>query len=79
VPIILIHMLPGRDEETKKALLKNVTGAVASTLNVQEESVRILIHEIPYLHYGIAGLPADEYRRRRGRMGARQAKKNQSK
>ena len=67
MPIVLIHMLPGRTNKTKKSLLKNVTAAVSSTLDVKPEAVRIIIHEIPHAHYGIAGLPADEYRRRQGR------------
>jgi len=69
MPIIMIQMLPGRSGKTKKALLKNMTAAVASTLDVSPEAVRIIIHEIPFLHYGIAGLPADEYRRDKNRAG----------
>ena len=67
MPIVLINMLSGRSDKTKKALLKNVTAAVTSTLDVKPEAVRIIIHEIPFAHYGIAGLPADEYRARRAR------------
>jgi len=67
MPIIVINMLPGRSDKTKKALLKNVTAALTSTLDIKPEAVRIIIHEIPFAHYGIAGLPADEYRARRAR------------
>ena len=67
MPIVLINLLPGRNVKTKKALLKNVTAAVTSTLDVKPEAVRIIIHEIPFAHYGIAGLPADEYRKRKAR------------
>ena len=65
MPVILINMLPGRNDKTKKTLLKNVTAAVTSTLDVKPEAVRVIIHEIPFAHYGIAGLPADEYRNRK--------------
>ena len=75
MPIVLIHMLPGRSNDAKKSLLKNVTAAVTSTLDVKAETVRVLIHEIPWIHYGIAGLPADEYRRRKGRESKKQERK----
>ena len=67
MPILLIHMLPGRNAKIKKALLKNVTAAVTSTLDVRPEAVRIIINEIPFAHYGIAGLPADAQRLRPAR------------
>jgi 4-oxalocrotonate tautomerase len=73
MPIVLINMLPGRSDKTKKNLLKNVTAAVVSTLDVKPEAVRILIQEVPFGHYGIAGLPADEYRARQARGGKKKA------
>jgi len=75
MPIVVINMLPGRSDKTKKVLLKNVTAALTSTLDVKPEAVRIIIHEIPFAHYGIAGLPADEYRARRAREKGRNAAK----
>lgn len=75
MPIVSIHMLPGRSHGTKKALLENVTAAVSATLDVSPETVRIIIHEVPYVHYGIAGMPADEYRRRQGREKAKAERK----
>jgi 4-oxalocrotonate tautomerase len=66
MPVVLIHMLPGRDGGTKRLLLKNVTDAVTSTLGVAPASVRVLINEIPAEHYGVAGLPILEYRSREG-------------
>lgn len=73
MPIVLINMLPGRNGKTKKNLLKNVTAAVTSTLDVKPEVVRVIIHEIPFAHYGIAGLPADEYRNRKARKSIKNA------
>jgi len=75
MPIIMIQMLPGRSAKTKKALLKNMTAAAVSTLDIKPEAVRIIIHEIPFLHYGIAGLPADEYRRDKKRAGKKPDRK----
>jgi 4-oxalocrotonate tautomerase len=79
MPIVSIHMLPGRDRATKKALLKNVTAAVASTLNAKPESIRVIIHEVPSGHWGIAGLPADEYRARQAKEMKRNAGKRPAK
>ena len=74
MPIVLINMLPGRNDKTKKTLLKNVTAAVTSTLDVTPEAVRVIIHEIPFSHYGIAGLPANEYRIRKARESNKKEK-----
>jgi 4-oxalocrotonate tautomerase len=64
MPVVLISMLSGRDKDTKKHLLKNVTAAVTSTLGVAPESVRVIINELPAEHYGVAGLPIMEFRAR---------------
>lgn len=79
MPIVLINMLPGRNDKTKKALLENVTAAVTSTLDVLPEAVRVIIYEIPFAHYGIAGLPADEYRNRTARANKINSGKSRAK
>jgi len=79
MPIIAIHMLPGRSRATKKNLLKNVTAAVAATLDAKPETIRVIIHEVPFGHWGIAGLPADEYRARQARKIGRKAGKKPAK
>jgi 4-oxalocrotonate tautomerase len=75
MPIVLINMLPGRNAKTKKNLLKNITAAVTSSLDVKPETVRVIIHEIPFAHYGIAGLPANEYRKRQAGASKKNAAK----
>jgi 4-oxalocrotonate tautomerase len=62
MPVVMINMLCGRDKDTKKLLLKNMTAAVTATLGVAPESVRVIINELPADHYGVAGLPILEYR-----------------
>lgn len=62
MPIVTINMLPGRDEETKKNLIENVSTAIMDTLNAPGESVRIIINEMAFEHYGVAGMPILEYR-----------------
>jgi 4-oxalocrotonate tautomerase len=74
MPVVMINMLCGRDKDTKKLLLKNVTAAVTSTLGVAPESVRVIINELPAEHYGVAGLPIMEFRSRQG-GGTKEQKK----
>ena len=62
MPVVIVNMLAGRSTETKKVLLKKVTAAVTSALAVAPESVRVIIQEMANEHYGIAGLPVEEYR-----------------
>jgi 4-oxalocrotonate tautomerase len=63
MPIVNIHLLKGRDKEKKKELIRNVTDAITGTLEVPEESVRIILSEMENEDYGTAGLPIMEYRR----------------
>ncbi len=45
MPIVTIHILEGRDQQTRQDLIKNVTTAIIDTLGVPAESVRIIINE----------------------------------
>jgi 4-oxalocrotonate tautomerase len=74
MPVVIIHMLAGRSAGAKKLLIRKVTAAVASTLAADPESVRVIIQEMAGEHYGIAGLPVEEYRARKA-----EAKKNPAK
>jgi len=62
MPIVTINILEGRTKEQKTNLIKNVSTAVIETLTVPSESVRVIINEMPFENYGIAGLPVLEYR-----------------
>lgn len=65
MPIVTINMLEGRTKEQKTNLIKNVSSVVMETLGAPPESVRVIINEMPFDHYGIAGLPVLEYRARK--------------
>jgi 4-oxalocrotonate tautomerase len=65
MPIVTINMLEGRDRGIKKDLIKSVTGAITATLRVPDESVRVIINEMPFENYGVAGLPIREYREKK--------------
>jgi 4-oxalocrotonate tautomerase len=55
MPLIQIHILEGRTPEQKEELIEKMSHLVAETLQSPIQSVRVLIHEIPLEHWGIAG------------------------
>jgi 4-oxalocrotonate tautomerase len=79
MPVVIVNMLAGRAAGTKKLLMKKVTAAVTSALAVAPESVRVIIQEIPSEHYGIAGLPVEEYRSRQKKVAKKSVKKHAGK
>jgi 4-oxalocrotonate tautomerase len=60
MPIANIQILQGREPALKAALIKNVTAAIADTLHVKAESVRVIVQEIDPAHWGIGGVSAKE-------------------
>jgi len=62
MPIVTIQMLEGRNRDLKRELIKTVTRSVTDTLDIPPERVRVIIEEMPFDHYGIAGLPVLEFR-----------------
>jgi len=62
MPVIIINMLEGRSAEKKRKLLRKVTDAVVEALEVEPESVRIIINKIPKENFTVAGLPIEEFR-----------------
>jgi 4-oxalocrotonate tautomerase len=55
MPIVRIEMLEGRSPERKAELLRRVTDAVAVSLAVRPEQVRVLLYELPPEHWAIGG------------------------
>lgn len=55
MPIVEIHMLEGRTDEQKKALLDSVTGAVRDSLDVPLTSIRVWIQEFSPKDFMVAG------------------------
>lgn len=60
MPIAEIHLLAGRTEEQKRNLIREMTRAIAETVNVNPEQVRVIIHEMPKEHFGIGGVSAKD-------------------
>jgi 4-oxalocrotonate tautomerase len=57
MPIVQISLLPGRTPEKKEELIKNVTNAIADTLQIPKERVHIVLNEVPKENIGRGGVP----------------------
>ena len=60
MPIIVAHILEGRPPELKTALIRNITEAVAKTLDAHPDSIRVIVSEMGKDEYGIGGKTARE-------------------
>jgi 4-oxalocrotonate tautomerase len=58
MPLIEIHLLEGRSDEQKKALLTAVTQAVHDSIGAPLESIRVWIQEMPPKEFMAAGVLA---------------------
>lgn len=57
MPIVDIKILEGRDTAIKRKLIEAVTDSVEQVLCADRKSIRVLLHEIPAAHWGVAGEP----------------------
>jgi 4-oxalocrotonate tautomerase len=55
MPLIEIHLLEGRTDEQKKALLTSVTKAVQDSIGAPIETIRVWIQEFSRPEYMAAG------------------------
>jgi len=60
VPFAQIHILEGRTEEQKRAVIEKVTQALVEALDAPQQNVRVLITEVPKGNWGIAGVSAKD-------------------
>ncbi len=60
MPIANLQILQGREPELKESLIRAVTAAIADTLKVKPESIRVILTEVPAEHWGIGGVSAKE-------------------
>ena len=60
MPIVQINILEGRDDEAKTRLVQNVTSAVAESLDADLKTIRVLINEIPPVHWATGGVQKSE-------------------
>jgi 4-oxalocrotonate tautomerase len=57
MPIVQISLVQGRTPEKKEALIKNVTNAIADTLQITTDRVHIVLNEVPKENIGRGGIP----------------------
>lgn len=60
MPLVQVTILEGRDAETKRALLHELTEAVVRATGAPRASVRVLLHELPAAHWAVGGVPKEE-------------------
>jgi 4-oxalocrotonate tautomerase len=58
MPLVEIHLLEGRTDDQKKALLSAVTAAVHDSLGVPLERIQVLLQEFSPKEYMAAGVLA---------------------
>ena len=71
MPFAQIHMIEGRTEEQKKAVIEKVSQALVEATGAPIANVRVLITEVPKENWGIAGVSAKELGRKAPHLGAR--------
>jgi len=60
MPIANLQILEGRAPEQKRELIRAVTAAIAESLQVKTDSIRVIIQEVPREHWGVGGASARE-------------------
>ncbi|MGJ9459829.1 2-hydroxymuconate tautomerase [Oceanobacillus sp. CF4.6] len=64
MPFIQVNILEGRTPETKERFIREVTDLASEVFDAPEQSVRVMINELPPEHWGIAG---ESVKKRRGK------------
>lgn len=57
MPLIEIKMWDGKDQKTVNKIIALQTEAMCEAIGCPPEAVRIIVHQIPKSHWGIAGKP----------------------
>lgn len=60
MPFAQIHLIEGRTEEQKRAVIEKVTQALVEAVGAPKENVRVLITDVPKENWGIAGVSAKD-------------------
>lgn len=60
MPFAHIHIIEGRTEEQKRAVIEKVTAALVEALGAPKENVRVWINDVPKENWGIAGVSAKD-------------------
>lgn len=57
MPLIDVTMIEGRTDAQKTDLIARLTEAAVTALGVPQESVRVILREVPGSHWGVGGKP----------------------
>lgn len=60
MPFAMIHLIEGRTEDQKRAVVEKVTQALMDAVDAPKENVRVVIQEVPNTNWGIAGKTAKD-------------------
>ena len=60
MPFAQINILEGRTEDQKRAVIEKVTQALMDALGAPQQSVRVMINEVPKSNWGIGGVSAKD-------------------
>ncbi len=60
MPIAVVHLLEGRTETQRKAVIEKITDALVESLDVQPNQVRVILQEMAPENFGIGGVPFSE-------------------
>ena len=55
MPLVEITLIEGRTADAKGRLIAKVTDAIVEAIEAPRDSVRIILREIPALHFGAGG------------------------
>lgn len=62
MPIVEVKMVEGRSDEQIRRLIREITDAVESSLDVPRQNVRVLVHEIAPTRWAKGDMTIDERR-----------------
>lgn len=60
MPIIDITLLEGRDDLTKRRMMRELTDLLESRFEIPRPSIRVILREVAPAHYAVGGVPKDE-------------------
>ena len=60
MPFAQIHMIEGRTEDQKRAVIEKVSTALVEATGAPKEAIRVWIQEVPKTNWGIAGQTAKD-------------------
>ncbi|MAO25864.1 2-hydroxymuconate tautomerase [Marinobacter alexandrii] len=58
MPIAQLYIIEGRTDEQKETLIREVSEAMARSLDAPMDRIRVMITEMPKQHFGIGGQSA---------------------